>query len=206
MPSVYTINPNNFQVTMMPNIHPPTIREAFDEDLRSRICQSLKYENLSVHPNVELPPRYTIPKFNTFNMKGDPVSHLKDYCSRLVGIGNHLLGKLSKALAKGIHGKDMFCDFVKQYEFNNGDELHIAELLNRLEASNIYPSLSEEELISTFIHVQEGQYYENLLETCAHNFFDLIKVGKDIENGIQGGRIVNNSATQFSNKLSKRKY
>ncbi|KAH0643139.1 hypothetical protein KY290_034745 [Solanum tuberosum] len=77
MPSIYTINPNNFQVTMMPNIHPPAIvfplnenkhdqlathlysrrerdiqstchadsgkellnlREAFDEELRSRNC------------------------------------------------------------------------------------------------------------------------------------------------------------------------
>ncbi|KAH0643138.1 hypothetical protein KY290_034744 [Solanum tuberosum] len=100
-------------------------------------------------------------------------------------------------------------DFVKQYEFNNGDELRIADLLKlkklshesfqeyairwRLEASKIHPSLSEEELISTFIHVQEGLYYEKLLGTCAHNFSDLIKVGKEIENGIQGGRIVSNS-------------
>ncbi|KAH0705568.1 hypothetical protein KY290_010258 [Solanum tuberosum] len=64
------------------------LREAFDEELRSTICQSLKYENLCVHPNVELPPGYSVPKFNTFNGKGRPVSHLKDYCSRLIGIGH----------------------------------------------------------------------------------------------------------------------
>ncbi|KAK4731650.1 hypothetical protein R3W88_024638 [Solanum pinnatisectum] len=103
-------------------------------------------------------------------------------------------------------------DFVKQYEFNNGDELHIANLLKvkkmsyesfqkyairwRLEASKIHPSLSEEEFISTFIHVQEGLYYEKLLGTCAHNFSNLIKVGKEIENGIQEGRIVDKSAIQ----------
>ncbi|KAK4732204.1 hypothetical protein R3W88_025192 [Solanum pinnatisectum] len=127
MPSVYIINPNKFQVTMMSNIHPHAIvfplnenkhdqlathfysrrekdiqsichedlgkelhnlRKAFDEELCSRICQSLKYENLYVHPNVELPPGYTLTKFNTFNGKRDPISHLKDYCSKLVDIGH----------------------------------------------------------------------------------------------------------------------
>ncbi|KAH0646393.1 hypothetical protein KY290_035063 [Solanum tuberosum] len=94
--------------------------------------------------------------------------------------------------------KDMARNCVKQYEFNNGDELHIANLLKlkklshesfqeyairwRLEASKMHPSLSEEEFISTFIHVQEGLYYEKLLGTCAHNFSYLIKVGKEIEN------------------------
>ncbi|KAH0695823.1 hypothetical protein KY289_013305 [Solanum tuberosum] len=103
-------------------------------------------------------------------------------------------------------------DFVKQYEFNNGDDMNIADLLKmkkmsheslqeyairwRLEASKIHISLSEDELISTFIHVQEGLYYEKLLGTCARNFSNLIKVGKEIENGIQGGRIVNNSTSQ----------
>ncbi|KAK4709784.1 hypothetical protein R3W88_004297 [Solanum pinnatisectum] len=42
------------------------MRKGFDEELRSRICQSLKYENSCVHPNIELPPAYTLPKFNTF--------------------------------------------------------------------------------------------------------------------------------------------
>ncbi|KAH0745156.1 hypothetical protein KY285_001157 [Solanum tuberosum] len=267
MPSVYTINPNNFQVTMMPNIHPSAIvfpsnenkhdqlathlysrrerdiqstcyedlgkelfnlREAFDEELRSRNCQSLKYENLCVHPNVDLPTGYSVPKFNTFNGKGNPVSHLKDYCSRLIGIG-HVEAIRMRLFIQSLSGlalswftkqdfskwhtwEDMAHDFVKQYEFNNGDDLHIADLLKvkklshesfqeyairwRLEASKIHPSLSEEELISTFIHVQEGLYYEKLLGTCAHNFSDLIKVGKEIENGIQGGRIVSNSPTK----------
>ncbi|KAK6796169.1 hypothetical protein RDI58_003870 [Solanum bulbocastanum] len=88
-------------------------------------------------------------------------------------------------------------DFVKQYEFNNGDDLNIADLLKvkkmshesfqeyairwRLEASKMQSSLSKEELISTFIHVQEGLYYEKLLGTCAHNFSDLIKVGKRLK-------------------------
>lgn len=58
------------------------MRKDFDEELHSRICQSLEYKNLCVHQNVELPPGYILPKFNTFNWKGNPVIHLKDYCKR----------------------------------------------------------------------------------------------------------------------------
>ncbi|KAH0729686.1 hypothetical protein KY290_000802 [Solanum tuberosum] len=45
------------------------------------------------------------------------------------------------------------------------------------------------------------------LGTCAQNFSNLIKVGKEIENGIQGGRIVNNSVAQVvqQNSLPKKK-
>lgn len=62
--------------------------KTFDEDLRSRICQSLKYENSCVYPNIELLLGYTLPKFNTTNGKGNAVIHLKDYCNKLVGIGH----------------------------------------------------------------------------------------------------------------------
>ncbi|KAH0678972.1 hypothetical protein KY284_020057 [Solanum tuberosum] len=120
------------------------LRKAFDDELRSRICQ-LKYENLCVHSNVELPPEYTLPKFNIFNGKGNFVAHLKDYCSRLIGIGHdeairmRLFIQSLSGLALAWYTKqdfskwhtweDMAHDFVKQYEFNNGDELHITDLL-----------------------------------------------------------------------------
>ncbi|KAK4707444.1 hypothetical protein R3W88_032991 [Solanum pinnatisectum] len=93
--------------------------------------------------------------------------------------------------------EDMTRDFVKQYEFNKGDDLHIDDFLKvkkmshesfqeyvirwRLEASKIHPSLTEEELISTFIQIQEGLYYDKLLGTSAHNFSNLIKLEKRLK-------------------------
>lgn len=63
----------------------------------------------------------------------------------------------------------MAYDYVKQYVFNNGEDLYIAELLKvkkmshesfqkyaiqwRLEALKMHPPLSKRELMSTFIHV-----------------------------------------------------
>lgn len=58
----------------------------------------------------------------------------------------------------------------------------------RLEASKIHPPLPEDELISTFIQIQEGLYFDKLFGACACNFSDLIRIGKEIENGIQEGK------------------
>ncbi|OIT32398.1 hypothetical protein A4A49_59650, partial [Nicotiana attenuata] len=65
------------------------LRKIVEEEMRARNIQSLRYESLCMHPNVELPPGFKIPKFSTFNGKGNPISHLKDYCCRLVGIGHN---------------------------------------------------------------------------------------------------------------------
>ncbi|KAK4733571.1 hypothetical protein R3W88_007832 [Solanum pinnatisectum] len=145
------------------------LRKAFDRELCSRNCQSLKYENLCVHSNVELPLGYKLPKFNTFNGKGNSIAHLRDNCSRLIGIGHHEVIQM---------------------------RLFIQSLSGLALASKIHLSFPEGEFISTFVQTQEGLYYDKLLGTCAHNFFNFIKVGKEIENGIQRGRIVENSTTQ----------
>ncbi|MCE3215498.1 hypothetical protein HAX54_002596, partial [Datura stramonium] len=74
-----------------------------------------------------------------------------------------------------------------------------------LEASKIHPTVPEEELISAFIQIQEGLYYDKLLGTCSRNFSDLICIGKEIESGIQGGRIVDNLKAQVDHQIFQQK-
>ncbi|XP_060211816.1 uncharacterized protein LOC132639382 [Lycium barbarum] len=164
------------------------LRKSINEELCSRNFQSLKYEDLCVHPNVEIPPGYKIPKFNTFNAEGDPVTHLKEYCSRLIGIGHNeavrmrffiqsLSGSALSWYTKQDFSKwhtweDMAREFIKQLEFYNGGDPHIADLL------------------------REDLYYDKLLGACARNFFDLIRIGKELESSIEGGRIIDSSAAQ----------
>lgn len=64
------------------------MRELFDEELFSRIYQSLMYGSLCMHPNVELMPGHIVPKINSFIGKGYPIAHLNNYCSILVGNGH----------------------------------------------------------------------------------------------------------------------
>ncbi|KAH0641929.1 hypothetical protein KY290_033543 [Solanum tuberosum] len=47
--------------------------------LNSKPTHDLRYKKLCLHPRVELPSGFKIPKFNMFDGNGDPISHLKDF-------------------------------------------------------------------------------------------------------------------------------
>ncbi|XP_049394610.1 uncharacterized protein LOC125858869 [Solanum stenotomum] len=49
----------------------------------------LKYENLCIYLDLDLPERFKMPKFVTFNGTGNPLAHLKAYCDQLVGFGKN---------------------------------------------------------------------------------------------------------------------
>lgn len=57
-----------------------------DEFLHSKEIYDLKYKKLCLHPRVEFPSGYKIPKFNIFHRHENPITHLKNYCDRLIGI------------------------------------------------------------------------------------------------------------------------
>ena len=47
----------------------------------------LSYEDLCIHPDVEMLEGYKLPKFKMFNGIGDPKAHLRMYSDKLVGVG-----------------------------------------------------------------------------------------------------------------------
>lgn len=49
----------------------------------------LNYKNLCIHPNLNLPKGFKVPKFVTFNGTENPLAHLKVYCDQLVGVGKN---------------------------------------------------------------------------------------------------------------------
>jgi len=46
----------------------------------------LGYDDLCIHPGVDLPEGYKVPKFEVFDGAGNPMAHLRRYCEQLVGI------------------------------------------------------------------------------------------------------------------------
>ncbi|OIT37264.1 hypothetical protein A4A49_11919 [Nicotiana attenuata] len=197
------------------------LKKVIGDELQSRNYQSIRYEDLCLQPDMQLPLGYQLSKFNTFSRKGNPIAHLKDYCSRLLGIGHNEAIRM-KLFIQSISGPafvwytkqdfskwrtwdDMAHDFVKQYEFNLGVDPDMHSLYKtdkmphesfqdyairwRVEASKVHPPLYEKELISIFIDIQNGIYYENLATANVHNFSDLIRVGDFLESGIKEGRV-----------------
>lgn len=94
----------------------------------------LSYEDLCIHPDVELPEGYKLPKFELFNGIGDLKAHLRIYCDKLIRVGRdeRILMKLfmrsltGEALSWYIEQNprkwdewvDMATDFMNRFGFN----------------------------------------------------------------------------------------
>ncbi|KAK4724983.1 hypothetical protein R3W88_027762 [Solanum pinnatisectum] len=63
------------------------IRKAMKELQCIPEVAGLNYEDLCIHPNLDLPEGFKVPKFDVFGGTGNPLAHLRAYCDQLVGVG-----------------------------------------------------------------------------------------------------------------------
>nr|XP_025884692.1 uncharacterized protein LOC104646013 [Solanum lycopersicum] len=67
------------------------IKEEIRRAMRELQCTpdvaGLSYTELCIHPDLNLPEGFKIPKFDTFCGVGNPMAHLRAYCDQLVGVG-----------------------------------------------------------------------------------------------------------------------
>ncbi|KAG5630028.1 hypothetical protein H5410_001745 [Solanum commersonii] len=189
-PSIWTISPHHIPIRTLSQQLSPTrlnfdalqyegIRDKMEKskldaiqqklhDLEKKVngglnpkpAHDLRYEKLCLHPRVELPSGFKIPRFNMFDGRGDPIAHLKDFCSRLVGLENNepLLMRLFIQSLSGISftwyvkqdfdkwltWEDMARDFVEQYKFNMKND---PTMLNLLEIRKLSHESFEEYVI-----------------------------------------------------------
>ncbi|XP_060202773.1 uncharacterized protein LOC132631196 [Lycium barbarum] len=64
-----------------------SLKEAVRSIQTHKGCEGLEYEDLCIHPAIELPAGYKVPKFDMFDGKGNPLAYLRSYCDKLVGVG-----------------------------------------------------------------------------------------------------------------------
>ncbi|XP_070028585.1 uncharacterized protein [Nicotiana sylvestris] len=96
----------------------------------------MPYKELFVPPDVRLPGGFKVPRFNLYDGCGDPVAHLRDYCSEMRGVGKKddlLMAYFSKSLTGAAlewHNRqdaakwptlgDMAQDFVRYFQYRSG--------------------------------------------------------------------------------------
>lgn len=51
--------------------------------------EKLEYEDLCMHPDIQLLEGYKPPKFEMIDGTENPCNHLSSYCDRLVRVGRH---------------------------------------------------------------------------------------------------------------------
>ncbi|XP_075083462.1 uncharacterized protein LOC142167201 [Nicotiana tabacum] len=194
----------------------------------ARGSESLDYEDLCIHPEMDMPVGYKPLKFDIFDGTGDPHAHLSAYCDKLVGVGRN--EKLrTKLFIKSLTGEaltwytfqdprnwrawqDMAEDFMNRFQFN------IEIPPDRFALVNLQKKSSES---FKNMHVDEDQrppgkpllddseltkyfiraiYFEKLMGIIGQKFPELVKMGDFLEEGIKSGKVQSMAALQASSK------
>ncbi|XP_070008177.1 uncharacterized protein [Nicotiana sylvestris] len=182
--------------------------------------KGLNYEDLCIKLDIELSEGYKPPKFEMFDGTGDPKVHLRTYCDKLVGVGkgdrirmklfmrslteDALSWYISQNPKKWANWVSMSFDFMDRFRFNTenaSDVFYIQNLKKkptktfreyatqwRSETTKVKPTLDEEQVP---VRAYDPQYYERLMVIENHKFFDIIKLGERIEEGIKSGTVKN---------------
>ncbi|XP_070045135.1 uncharacterized protein [Nicotiana tomentosiformis] len=175
-----------------------------------KCIKGLSYEDLCIHPDVELPEGYKSSMFEIFSDTGDPKVHLRTYCEKLVGVGKN--EQIHMKLFMQSLTRDALCWFRFNTE-NVPDIFYIHNLKKKLTetfheyatrwksyAAKVRPPLEEEQMNKFFVRAQDPQYYERLMVIKNHKFSDIIKLGERIEEGIKSGIVPNFVVLQATNK------
>lgn len=109
--------------------------------------------------------------------------------------------------------EDLVNAFISQYKFNievspdrfdlqkesikPGESFHDYAQRWRAEAAQVQPSLSEKELISTFLSTLTSLFYEHLIGTATTDFATFIQIGQRIEDGIKTENVLDYSKFHF---------
>ncbi|XP_059281350.1 uncharacterized protein LOC132035048 [Lycium ferocissimum] len=94
----------------------------------------LSYDDLCMHPNLDLPEGFKVPRFELFNGTGNPKAHLRAYCDQLVGVRDNqalimrlfsrsLIGEASEwftaqDIRRWVTWEDMAAAFMERFRFN----------------------------------------------------------------------------------------
>ncbi|KAK4734147.1 hypothetical protein R3W88_008408 [Solanum pinnatisectum] len=179
----------------------------------------LNYENLCIHPNFNLPERFKVSKFVTFNGTGNPLAHLKVYCDQLVGVGkNEAL--LMRLFSRSLNGEalEWFTsqefkqwtswnalakDFNERFRHNIEAAPDQYALRWRKEAARVKPPMSEREITEMFIRTQKPEYYERMLCMMGQKFVEIVKVGEALGDGFKTGKVTNLIALRANDKATR---
>ncbi|XP_033515074.1 uncharacterized protein [Nicotiana tomentosiformis] len=142
----------------------------------ARGSESLDYEDLCIHPDVDIPVGYKAPKFDIFD-----------------GTGKALTWYTHQDLRNWREWQDMAEYFMNHFRFNTKitpDRFALVNLQKKLsesfqedarrwrsEDSRAQPPLDDSELTKYFIRAQEGIYFEKMMGMMGQKFRELVKMG-----------------------------
>ncbi|XP_047253559.1 uncharacterized protein LOC124887702 [Capsicum annuum] len=202
----YSILGNNVQLseegliaTQLENL-----KRAFRNMQVTRGTESLDYDDLCIHPDIDILVGYKPPKFDVFDGKGDWHAHLRAYCDKLVGVGKNEELRI-KLFIQSLSGETLtwytrqdprkWCDwremaegFISLFRFNteiSPDRFLLANIQKKS-----FESLKE---YAWHWRTETARIQPPLDEK-------LVKLGDFIEEGIKSGKIQSMAVLQAASK------
>ncbi|XP_040940646.1 uncharacterized protein [Gossypium hirsutum] len=160
-------------------------------------------KDLSLVPDLVLPPKFKMPEFEKYNETSCPEAHITMFCRRMTGyihndqllihcFQDSLIGAAAKWYNQLNRGqisswKDLAQAFMKQYGY-------VTDI--------VQPPLLEKETTMLFINTLKAPFINHLLEGATKSFSDIVISCEMIENAIRCGKI---EAGESTNKSVPRK-
>ncbi|XP_049358814.1 uncharacterized protein LOC125823480 [Solanum verrucosum] len=168
------------------------LRKALKSFQVSRGTESLDYDDLCIHPDIDMPVGYKPLKFDMFDGNGDPHAHLRAYCDKLVGVGRN------EKLRMKLFIQSLFS--LANIQKKPSENFQEYARRWRTEAARVQPPLDESELSKYFIRAQEGIYFDKMMSMMGQKFAELVKMGDFIEEGVKSGKIQSMVALQAASR------
>ncbi|XP_070014494.1 uncharacterized protein [Nicotiana sylvestris] len=151
---------------------------------------SVAYKDLCLFPDVQLPVGFKMPKFDLYDRHGDPVAHLRGYCSKMRGAG----GK-DKLLMYNI---DIVPDRLSltKVEKKPSESFREYGFRWREQAARVNPPMEEDEMVKYFLQALEPTYYGHLISAIGKYFNDVMKMGEMVDEGLKSSKIMSYSAVK----------
>ncbi|XP_059306268.1 uncharacterized protein LOC132057665 [Lycium ferocissimum] len=184
------------------------MEELLEKSNRSaRKATGLRYDDLCMHPDLDLPEGFKIPKFEMFNRTGNPRRTFAPTATNCRSLTKEATEWFATQDIRQWHTwEDMAESFMERFRFNVEtvpDRYYLEKVKQkstenyrefasrwRAEAARVQPPMCEGELVSVFIRSQEPDFYDRMLSMAGRPFAELVKMGEAIEDGLKSGKIV----------------
>ena len=177
-------------------------------------------DSLTNFPLVVMPPMFKEPEFVKYDSTRDPCVHLHMFCRKMAPYGDNypllcqifpdsLTGSMAtwyERLEKNSSLREMANSFLEYYQFNIEIALDRTVLMRtekksressreyaqrwRELATQVQPSMMENEMIKWFIDNFKSPYYEKMISTQVTHFASLILIGDRVDEGIRSKKIM----------------
>ncbi|XP_070006175.1 uncharacterized protein [Nicotiana sylvestris] len=173
---------------------------------------SVAYKDLCLFPDVQLPVRFKMPKFDLYDGHGDPVAHLRGFCSKMRGVDGKdelLMAYFSQSLSgttlewytRQIHSRwytwdDLAQAFSRHFQYNIEiipDRLSLTKIEKKPgECFREYGYRWREQAVRVNPLMEESEMVEYFLQALEPTYFGhlISAIGKSFNEVVKMGSMV----------------